>query len=343
MKKLLLVLALISGLTTAHAQLDPLTQFLNRVMVPDLVTYDSISVSLDSGAAFTTVAAGQQHYFTNGHIDTLTITNSGIPVIAYNGVMTGNKTVVTGVDMTMGGHDSIDRVTYFQDRNGQDSTMRYAQYASGFIEAFEARFFYDTDTLLSQIDIYVQGFGKLGDWRIFYDQKRPDSLYYTISVGGTGPGRMEFVYDSTNPDKLRQVETYEDIDGDGEMDLIQVLETKYNSQGKIDEINNLSWNTTTLSLELVGAYRYSVRANSTISLKEPVLANIDLYPNPVGENLKIISDGSFGRYEIYTISGGLVQEGNFSKEVNVSALPAGSYLIVLNGKTEKVSKGFQKL
>lgn len=58
-------------------------------------------------------------------------------------------------------------------------------------------------------------------------------------------------------------------------------------------------------------------------------SNINIYPNPVGDRLNIKTDISFNRISIYSLNGKLLIDQSFSKNVDVSELSKGTYLLEL--------------
>ena len=162
MKKI--VLLLIAGACASmSAQTDPLTQFFNRSFIPNIIVHDSITVSLDSGSAFTPVSTGTQHYFVNGKIDTLTITQNGMVAAVYDGKSSNGyrSTVLAGYSVLQ--QDSIDKTVYELDQNFRDSSLTYYEYMNGSFDLFfRAINIYDTSGKPSRVDVYADlGTGSL--------------------------------------------------------------------------------------------------------------------------------------------------------------------------------------
>ena len=340
MKKLLLFL-LISMSINGTSQTDPLSQFFNQNFIPTLVAYDSITVSLDSGSAFSPVGAGYQHYFVNGKIDTLTITQGGMVVAAYQGKSRNSHhyTEVTGYSPLM--MDSVDKLIYELDELYRDSALTYLTYDNGsFVPFFRSVTHYDTNGITDIVDIYADlgsGFTKLGDYRFYYSQGNLDSVYYNISPTGQGSGYLKYFYSQSIPGRLLKIETYEDVDNDGELDLVQRLIFKNNTLNQVIEITDLLADNN-LNLVLNGAYRYDKRHNSTISLPENSL-NLGFYPNPATDFLYLECNSNKPLYcKVLNSQGQLVIEGTFQNRIDVSNLPVGIYQVIVTGnKTGKAS------
>ena len=75
--------------------------------------------------------------------------------------------------------------------------------------------------------------------------------------------------------------------------------------------------------------------------------NIVAYPNPASSyvNVSVVNGTKLGTINIYNIIGSLVKvveiEGN-EQEINISDLPAGSYIISVEDEKEPVIKHFIK-
>lgn len=345
MKKVLFLFIYIISLSTNGQVLDPLSQFFNNTFIPNIVAHDSITVSADSGSLFSAIAVGYQDYFINGKIDTLTITQGGSVVAYYKGKVYNNfhYTSVTGYSLTQ--NDSIDKLVFIQDQNYLDSVVSYFEYQNGsFVKFFEARINRDSNKLPTVIDIFADigtGLVKIGDYQYFYNQGLLDSLYYTVTLGGQNDGFLRYNYDTGVSGKLLTVDTYEDVNNDGEKDFIRQFICKNNPQNEVVEITELNADNN-FNLLLSGAFRFDIQANSTISLNETAASKISLYPNPTADYLMI--DYNPNQLDVYTIidmNGKSIIHGDLDKQIDVSALPIGVFQIIINGKS-KVSSTFIK-
>lgn len=346
MKKLVFALSFcMAGIT--HAQVDPLDQFFNQSFIPTLVKYDSIAVSIDSGINFNAFATATQHYFTNQKIDTLVITQGGMPIYTYDGILTGRTTELTGYDLMSA--MQVDRIVFKQDSLYRDSTISYYNYTgSSFQLFFEAQSHYTTPTssTIDYLDIFADfggGLTKIGDYRYFYKNGILDSVAYTVSIGGNGDGYLKYIYDSTSPSKHLALETYEDIDNDGEKDLIQRLVLDHNMLGQVVQIREFNIDNSN-NLVLDGEYRFGVQKNSTISIKELGQVKISLYPNPAHNYLQVDVDKDvYEEFTIYNMNGAIMSSGILNHRINVQHLPRGIYVLGLNGAHGSHQFTFEKL
>ena len=62
------------------------------------------------------------------------------------------------------------------------------------------------------------------------------------------------------------------------------------------------------------------------------IANIKLAQNPVKDLLLVNSDIKFETYQILDFSGKIISQGDFKKELNVSQLSKGTYVVKLLGQ-----------
>ncbi len=347
MRKLLFSLSLLTA-TLLNAQLDPLSQFFNKSFIPNLVEYDSITVSLDTGANFSTAATAAQHYFTNGNIDTLVIEEMGVPVYGYNGNLSGRTTTIIGKEISS--NNTVDKLVFNQDSLYRDSTVAYYEYNGfSFQLFFEAAVHYTSSTSNSvdHIDIYADlgtGLTRIGSYNYFYGGGGYiDSIFYTVSLGGSGDGFFKYRYSSSNPSQLMALEAYEDIDNDGERDLIQRLAFKHNMLLQVTQITEYGLDNNN-NLVLYGEYRYNKRKNSTINLPEVENLSISLYPNPAHSYLKIdFDEDTYSSFSIHSISGQEIFSGKLQSTLDISSLPKAYYILSLSGSKESVQIQFKKM
>ncbi len=348
MRKLVFITFLLNGYFL-NAQIDPLQQFFNKSFISSLIEYDSIAVSQDTGINFSAYATAAQHYFTNGNIDTLYITQIGIPDITYSGKLSGRTTTVTGSEIVS--TTLLDRLIVKQDSLYRDSSIEYYNHTGSsfqlFFEAVISHISPTSDTV-DFLDIYAdmgQGLVRVGGYNYYYDAlNRLDSIFYTVSTTSMDDGYYKYEYDANSPSKLLKISTYQDIDNNGEKDLIQELRFRHNAQNEVVEINEFGLDPNTNNLFLLGAYRYSKRKNSTINLQEVGKINVSLYPNPAYNYLQIdFAEKLFSEFEIYSTAGKHMLSGQLQNRINVEALPKGLYILSLKGKSGIGSVTFEKM
>ena len=346
MRKLLLPLFLFAA-TLLNAQLDPLQQFFNKSFIPDLVEYDSIVLSLDSGFNFSPVATASQHYFTNGNIDTLAITQFGTPAYSYDGTLTGRTTTIVGTDLSTS--TTVDKMVFKQDSLYRDSTIEYYEYTgSSFQLFFEAVVNYSTPTgnEVDFLDIYADlgsGPTKIGSYNYFYKGVILDSIYYTVSMSSNNDGYFKYVYDPIIPARQLALETYEDVDNDGEKDLIQRLIFDHDSINRVVQIREFNLNANN-NLSFDAEIRYSTRKNSTLTLHNIGEISLSIYPNPAYNYLRIDLDKNvFTDFTVYKLSGQQLMKGKLKNEIDIENLARGTYLLKLSGPGGNYSGTFEKL
>ncbi|MCT4664867.1 MAG: T9SS type A sorting domain-containing protein [Flavobacteriales bacterium] len=80
---------------------------------------------------------------------------------------------------------------------------------------------------------------------------------------------------------------------------------------------------------------------SVVEIDNP--QEVIIYPNPAKTHLSIQSNHSFESFLIYSISGNLIQKGNYQKEISVENLSPGSYLIELRNNSKRALLKFIKI
>ena len=82
----------------------------------------------------------------------------------------------------------------------------------------------------------------------------------------------------------------------------------------------------------------------TTGIEEPERSSINLFPNPATNAIMISSDIAFHRYEIYSITGELVDRKKNVEDttVDIAALPKGIYLFKAYGGSEVFMERFIK-
>lgn len=69
---------------------------------------------------------------------------------------------------------------------------------------------------------------------------------------------------------------------------------------------------------------------------------IDIYPNPVND-LIFVRNLYKGQYKIYNLLGGLIQQGEFENEIEVSGLKTGPYFVVITDDNSTYYQNFLKI
>jgi len=89
-----------------------------------------------------------------------------------------------------------------------------------------------------------------------------------------------------------------------------------------------------------GANAICIRSSSNTPIANIERQNLQIYPNPVKDELFIQSETDINKIEIYDIAGKQMLTGNLSsgKSINVSVLPAGVYVLKIGDYREKFVK-----
>lgn len=342
MKKLAILFIFVS--VQLNAQLDPMSQYFNQLLIPELVPYDSIAFSPDSGTAFNASLTAYQHYLPNGYIDTLVVKDNGVTSESYFGEVNGNETRVKGLEIPT--KDTLDMVVFNQSANGRDSVLSYHSYVGGmFQQDFKAEFVYRNNGEIFRIKISNPFVGYLGDWRFYFDsQGKMDSIYYQVSPSGSGPGYTLFTYDAAGM-QLLEIESFEDVNNDGEMIVINRQLMRHNANNQVTAIIEFEFNPSTQGLDLVGEYRYLTHSASRLGrMEENALEAISIYPVPASDVLHLNESDFEGDYQIIDTQGKVVLRGRVpDSPINVSALKTGFYFLNITARNERSTRGFMKL
>jgi hypothetical protein len=78
--------------------------------------------------------------------------------------------------------------------------------------------------------------------------------------------------------------------------------------------------------------------NTTLNISSFIDLDFDLYPNPVSEIINIKTNLSKFETEIYTLLGQVVLLNSNEKEINISHLPNGIYLVRINSNNNTFTK-----
>jgi hypothetical protein len=87
----------------------------------------------------------------------------------------------------------------------------------------------------------------------------------------------------------------------------------------------------------------ALRPLSLINSDENTALELLMYPNPVEDILNISSSVNTNTsFKIYDVKGQQLKSGKLAKEINVSNLPSGMYIIEVNDGQKSISKKFSK-
>lgn len=76
--------------------------------------------------------------------------------------------------------------------------------------------------------------------------------------------------------------------------------------------------------------------STTVNIKNGKLSNVEIYPNPFSNTLKIVAQGK--KYSLVTSKGQELVTGKNVSEISTIDLPAGMYFVIFEDSFHKVIK-----
>ncbi len=140
---------------------------------------------------------------------------------------------------------------------------------------------------------------------------------------------------------LEVIEFYADVDGDGFGDPLTLMQDCVQLAGSVTNGDDCDDNDPTINpdaMEIPGnGIDEDCDGDDTPSATYEIGGTIvDIYPNPVTDNLQIQTTLSDLEYRLHTISGKLIATGQVQPEgINVSEYPTGIYLLTLEHRRTK--------
>ncbi len=339
MKKIILVICAIAG-GTLSAQFDPIGQLTMKAIMPNIISHDSITYSLDTGANFYAEQASWQNYLLNGYLDTAVIYDQGSPALSYGGEWDGvSKTTLVGYDLSMGGQDTVEMYDMYQDRQRRDSVLNlYVDVMGSMMPVLQLSFDYNTSGRITAMNytffVGVPSFS----YEFYYQSQLRDSIYIEVDNDRI---YYKYRYKTGQANQIDEVEVYQDSSNIWQ--LVGILDPVYNQNGEITELLQLSNNPASNLRTLDGVVRYGIHSQSSISLPGIASAELALYPNPATSWLKIagLSYGDYN-YSINSLDGRQITSGKFEGTISLESMPQGVYTLQLWKGAEQVSLPFIK-
>ncbi len=171
-------------------------------------------------------------------------------------------------------------------------------------------------------------FDSLSVWMIDTLKPMPSFVYTDLGPNGSQTA-CDFEFDAAT--SLNVDSVYWDF-GDGSGGSGFLVQHSYQAQG-------------TYSVTLEGwkdcdsaSFGATIMVGCFMDVEENKLDGIKIYPNPTKDKLRMSQFGqgvANGNYKIFDLTGKLILKGENSGEINVSKLPAGSYLLrlIINDKS----------
>lgn len=298
----------------------------------DMVKYDSIASSADSGNAFNAeLAMGQDYFFLNNtKIDKISwYGQGGTKYWQSKGVWKSNHTQLATIDAA-NSSDTIHKERFYWDAAGRDSVYdKIVEIVPGFIT--------------HEIDYYsYNSQGKVGvkisvDAALLKDTTMVELYYYGAagnldSIVGrdeSGTRRSKDVF--MNLARVEKVFSLMYSPATGGLDTIFTYTPVYNSSGRVYEIQEIHHLSSGPVLRSV--HRFYKKPNSTIGLSQNDIQTISVYPNPVKDYFVLeipVDADAIGEVQLWNVVGQLykLKPENYDGmiRVDVSTLPSGFYM-----------------
>ncbi|MDT0555344.1 T9SS type A sorting domain-containing protein [Patiriisocius hiemis] len=87
---------------------------------------------------------------------------------------------------------------------------------------------------------------------------------------------------------------------------------------------------------------FSRYALETLGVNENELNEVVVYPNPFVNEISIANSELIESYQVYSVTGKLLQEGIYNKSINLSSISKGVYLLTLKGNRQTTTKRIVK-
>ncbi len=302
-----------------------------KKLLPDLVAFDSITYSDDTGAAFMMRRVEFLHYFPNGKVDTMTEQAFGFVLNQYKGEVKGSVTTVSRISPS-NPMDTLSQLIFYEDGSGRDTALEYlVDLGTGELQLFQRTYtqFDSQDRPIKETaEIDAIGSGTLdtvSTTSYFYNASRLDSILIKIPDSTGVFSRYDYHYTGSFLDSL--ILSFTDTSFAA---FEAKIEPVHNSQNQIFQINTFERDSSGYLLN--GAIRFSKRTNSTISLAEMELQQIEIYPNPARDFIFLKNAHGAESFEIFNANGKVLRCGRLTDRVDLRTLESGVYFLRLKTK-----------
>lgn len=89
------------------------------------------------------------------------------------------------------------------------------------------------------------------------------------------------------------------------------------------------------------SYPVGTSCDALVGTKTPVLTKVEVFPNPTTDELNV-DQFSYQTYRIYDLTGKEVQSGQKVSTISTAQLPAGMYMLFLQGQKDILTSRFMK-
>lgn len=330
MQRLLLLSLYLYFPSLTFAQLSPFDQNLYREWF-DMVAYDSIASSTDSGSAFVPYEViSQDYYFQNNtKISTAKWYNPNGQYAQSSGAWHTNYSNLYRYSL-IAPFDTIEKETFYWDKWNRDSAYEsIVNYGLPF-ESHEITFFsyHSNNKIHKKITQDVKTSDTVGVENYYYSSGGELDSVVFWDERGIKVLKMYFQRST----RIESVFVLGDLPPTPGFDTLSSYLPIYNSAGQVDEIKQLNYAFVS-SPELMNVLRFYKKPNSTIEIEEVTIENSEVYPNPVTDwfELKVESqDNELGKLRIFDTSGKMYTLQMVAKQgilrVDSTPLPSGFYI-----------------
>ncbi|HAD98244.1 MAG TPA: hypothetical protein DCG19_12615 [Cryomorphaceae bacterium] len=341
--KRIALLILISLTVNAFGQKDPFSRLFFKSLWPDIMEYDSIVFSTDTGSAFMPESTVSMWLFNNSHYDSARTYENNALVTKYEGNRYSDSTVIITYYETNGGFQAAQKYVFQNNASARDTAViQYSYNGSGYSLDQKFRLNYNSNNTLSNIGLIadISGNGNLtniGGYEFYYTGTRVDSLIGSNIFDGENLNVIN--YYSGN----QLTDSYLIVYSMGNADTTELYNFTYNNQREIIIIHKNSYDETTRSFELEDNWYYFQRQHTNLSLPEENGRMLSLYPNPVIHTLQVENADTFDQFKVVSLNGQVLMNGDFEGQLEVDKLQPGLYMLVLSNGTHQQTLPFHKL
>lgn len=336
------LLALCLGFTL-KAQTEPFDQFFYKSLWSNLPQYDSINIWIDTVSQSNVYGGYKIDFGTNGLIDSMHFKNHSSNTITAIHSNNGNGAIDTVLSnyVMLNGLLPYMRTIFHLDQLNRVSEVYIADYnINGYDEHTKLTVTYKPNGKVESITYSLKTgtyYENMSIYQYYYTGVRLDSVLDKWFYNGQA--MQKFVLEYGNMGELSGMKYYDDY-GFGLEEYIRhkFIKSANNTLFDLIYVVNANGN----GFDLNSVYEYRNTKNYGVGLPSPVIAKVDVYPNPT-QGIIRVSGNDLTTYKIYDLNGRIVKEGKANSEIHIDHLPGGTYLLNVFNKhgyacTEKIVK-----